>query len=251
MIRRPGRDIQLQRVSPFADNLISAIVFNSYGCSSVWDHCRKYSGTLYNDPEWREGLYFDGSNDYLDFGNFTGLAVDNVTLIIKLKCTNSNGWIYSRVDWNTSGWSLKCETDFELSVHRSGANQDIDSFIEPDNTWMTIAVSIDNSSLDVEWYKNGRSSYSTSMAAAFVKDTTSNLHIGKYNESGGSYKAIEIEYIYVFNEVLPPALIFELYKNPYVIWEKPFGFPYMFAEAAAGGASIPVIVKHLREQRMA
>lgn len=246
----PHKDIMIQRGSPHARNLISAIVFNNYNESKIWDHCREFSGTLYNDPEWREGLFFDGTNDYLDMGNFTELAVDQFTLIIRLKCDSSNGWIYSRVDWNTSGWSLKCETDFELSVHGSGGNQDVDSFIEPANEWITVAVSLDNTTLDIEWYLDGSPSYSTSIASAYVKDTTSNLHIGKYNESAGSYKDVEIEYIYVFDKILTPQEVREWYINPYRVFQKPFRFPFMYAEEAAGGTSIPVVMKHLREQRI-
>ena len=241
------------RINPIL-GLVSFFLFNNGMGDTEFDMCRYNNGTLANGAWMRnaEGFtYHFDSDGYADFGTTTwGIENTNEYSIFLRMCIRSNlapdydpilqrGRYYYPFDIKLSSYNelrfytRTASTSFILSNTLLSLNVWYDLFfVHADDGYKAIYIDgfLDNSG--------------THTGTKATDSGQTNL-LGKENVVE-NYSDIEVSNLGIFNKALTEGQV--KYFDPFeMFYRNRFRGFYV----AAGGSNIPVIVKHLREQRIA
>lgn len=209
---------------------VDAADTNSYpGTGTTWSDLLTSgrTGTLTNGPTFnssnRGSIVFDGTNDYIDFGN-TNIGVD---LTDKSFCAwvyfgsslnNPTGIIDKDFDnggTNYGGWGFWVQSNRKLWWWNHG-NQDLlddGSVTIGTNIWTHIAVTYNYSTKTAIFYINGVLNSSKTNASIVEKSSsTSNLVIGCIRGAAGGFANGRISNVSAYNKVLSATEILQNYN---------------------------------------
>jgi hypothetical protein len=195
-----------------------AIGYWDFRSGTIDDLVGSNDGTFVSTPYFnREGLNFDGVDDYIDCGNNASLNVDAITVSAWVKHTTAEAWV-TIVARGAGG----VEQPFGLlsgaaaqyySVVRTsgGASSTYWGFTPSANTWYHIVFSYDSVN-GMETYVNGVPKNTAAANGTIDYSATTKLTIGsdKYPAAyfGGSIAAVSI-----FDSVLTATEVSQLYSE--------------------------------------
>jgi uncharacterized protein YjdB len=145
----------------------SIISYTKSGCSAI---------TTVNVLARQNGLYFDGTNDYVDLGNNVWTANSSYT---------KEAWVYAIASGSCNVVSQSSHP-FWLQAGYIRTQQGIlisDPTVFPLNTWVHIATTYDSATTTLKLYRNGTMVASTTSASTYAAET---VHIGSFPPAPGN-----------------------------------------------------------------
>lgn len=260
-IIKPFRGTLLNKTHPLAKGLVGCWLFNEGNGGIVYDLVTRINtdGTI-NGSAWvPNGLYFNG-DDWV-----VARVIDN------LPTTEVTIFMYYKADATALESGL-----FGIDIY----TLDTTRLIQSHAPWS------DN---NIYWDFGGSSSGTSRLAVAMPSGWLGNKHYIAYRAKTGSgqniwadgselashsgntptrvaggnfwfgrtrtaagisrYHSNDIYFVYVYNQWLADDILQWLYREPYAMFEQPSKAKYFYV--APPEISIPVVMKHLREQRIA
>ena len=174
------------------------------------------AAAVYNDVSYFD---FDGTNDYVNFGNILNqfpITISawtktnstsetlKVDVVNKYTAASANGYRLALSSNGISGYYFRVSGSYTN-------NYDTEYGTVSTNTWYHIAMTVDSSG--IKFYINGSLVGSnTWTGTAGAPTTTTNLSLGYYpgNTAGGQYYDGEISQVSIYNKVLTST---EIIKN--------------------------------------
>lgn len=179
---------------------LDAGIANSYpGSGTTWTDLsgNSYNGTLTNGPTFNRAnggyIDFDGSNDFVDLGNQSGLGFTSGNFSIEAWFYIPSSWtggsqypnLFSKganAGWDTNGWSLFVFRDWNgpyawgYGSRNGGNNAIVARGSAPSNTYLHAVITIEGST--VRLYENGTQINSGSQTSSPGSNST-NVLIGR------------------------------------------------------------------------
>lgn len=186
------------------------------------------TGTMYNaagptvgdlhtpDGRVNRGAFFDGTNDYVDGGNFSDNPT-NLSVSLWLRSTDDNGYILTKANDTSSapGWSVILSGGkIEFLIAQNGSNYKyiLTDGTYNDNKWHHLAATKDASN-NIALYLDG-SSVSSAVSAGTVTTTSNaiNVRVGVIG-NGTFFYAGYVDEIRIYNRALSVGEIKHLYES--------------------------------------
>ena len=179
---------------------LDAGIANSYpGSGTTWTDLsgNSYNGTLTNGPTFNRAnggyIDFDGSNDFIDLGNQSGLGFTSGNFSIEAWFYIPSSWtggsqypnLFSKganAGWDTNGWSLFAFRNWDgpyawgYGSRNGGNNAIVARGSAPSNTYLHAVITIEGST--VRLYENGTQINSGSQTSPPGSNST-NVLIGR------------------------------------------------------------------------
>ena len=199
-------------------------------------------GTLTNGPMWKDGLQFDGTNDYVStpigaLTNFVGAggpnsyAIEVETAVVTRQCILA--------DYNTAGSTTSALVEFggylqpddQLSINIGGPNYiSLGTYVV--NRKYSIVASYTGTNLS--GYLDGI--FKVSAATSFAPSGDNGLAFGRAGNYNGLYLNGRIMSVRIWKRALSALEVQQLYVNPNIgLWTPDYTRYYV---AAAGGADV-------------
>jgi len=207
-------------------------------------------GTLVNGPIWSPGqagpaLAFDGTNDYISLGNANILRLLNTNFTLELLvkpividatiCLIGNGM-------NGPGWSLSFYSNNDLLFYYGGISHwrvSNSNVIPVANVWYHIVFTFQKSSYAINFYVNAKNAGENTAAAITNPSRAVIIGIDARDFDGYAFSGL-FDYARIYNSILQPAEIQQLYSDPYCFIRQPRRVVYFVPSVAA-------IIKMLNE----
>ncbi len=257
---KPPLGYRIDPFHPLARGLVACYLMNEGGGNQIFDIAGENTGAFVNDTHWVTGrngpaIDFDGTNDYINLGNFLGAGISLFTVALWFRpdvLTGRNALINQ---WGDSGdrvFVLEYGTagagQVEFTVSATGA-----SFFRSFETVASVTESIEYNVVgvidgtNVLLYVDGKL---RNLGAAFnttlFNETVEPIKIGEISAGTASadYNGI-IDKCYIWvNRVLSASEVTQLYREPYAFIRPILPVEWMSFVTAAGGLSIPIAMYH-------
>jgi hypothetical protein len=199
---------------------------NSYpGTGTTWfDLTSGNNGTLVNSPTFNSNLFtFNGSNQYINFGNIQPLGYDSATLVAWIKTTSNQDYagIVGKAFYGDKlgRFSLHTRSGGKLGIITQGLLNGSPSNIEVTSTqnintgnWVFVVGVIDRSYGNKLYINGVLDGVSTRNTTSDNWITTDNFTIGFYNGNAGGYFNGSISNVLMYRKVLSDSEIINLYN---------------------------------------
>jgi len=196
---------------------------NSYpGTGTTWfDLATSTNGSLVNSPTFNSNQFtFNGSNQFVNFGNTNNIGTDNVTLVAWVKTIANQDYAgiigkafygdkLGRFSLHTrSGGKLGIITQSALSNVEVTSTQNINT-----GNWVFVVGIIDRSYGNKLYINGVLDGVSTRDTSGVNWSTTDNFTIGFYNGNGSGYFNGSISNAFMYRRVLTDNEIINLYNS--------------------------------------
>jgi hypothetical protein len=168
-----------------------------------------YNGTLTNSPTWGTGgITFDGSNDYINFGNSNSVRLLNGTISAWVKTSNAGGG-FRGIMAKQNAWGL-FYSDGVLVTYDWGAGATRSTGVNiADGNWKNVVMTFQSAITNgTRIYINGSLSLTTTIT--WVNDTQ-NLN-GGGEASAGQYAICSGSIFSLYNRPLSAAEVLQNYN---------------------------------------
>ncbi len=256
--RKPPLQSRINWQHPLAENLTACYLMNEGGGNTLYDIASNNTGAFVNNTHWIAGLNdpaidFDGTNDYINLGNFLGAGISSLTVAIWFKPDILTGRHILINQWGDSGdrvFTLEYGTagdgKLEFTISKTGA-----AFFRASEDVGSITASIeynivgvyDNSNVLV--YADGQlRKLGASVSGNLFNEEVEPIKIGEMSTGGGAYDyngTFDKAYIWV-NRAFSAGEIAQLYREPYCFIESPWPNRGALWEAAVVvGGVVPLV----------
>jgi len=259
---KPMYGVLLNPYHPLSHGLVGCWLFNESGGNNIFDlsgygnHGTLGGGTAGYCPSWVVGKFgsaldFDGSNDYTDCGNDTSLDLTHFTIDL---------WAHPTIH----------DSKYRVVIAKAKTSADYDGFLVEDydgslrvyitsasyqinyvnfwtlNEWQHFALTYDGDVVTA--YKNGVKKTDASIGLKNLV-TTEHLVIGTRAPSLITDRCFagHIDIVRIYNRVLSPEEIWQLYTDPFCMFYHPLEAELLYAAPAAG--IVPQAMHHYRMMR--
>jgi hypothetical protein len=199
---------------------------NSYpGTGTTWfDLATSTNGTLVNSPTFNSNQFtFNGSNQFVNFGNTNNIGTDSVTLAAWIKTTSNQDYagIVGKAFYGDKlgRFSLHTRSGGKLGIITQGLLNGSPSNIEVTSTqnintgnWVFVVGVIDRSYGNKLYINGVLDGVSTRNTTSDNWITTDNFTIGFYNGNAGGYFNGSISNVLMYRKVLSDSEIINLYN---------------------------------------
>lgn len=249
---KPRLGTVLNRKHKLAKGLVGCWLMNEGTGNTVFDLSGNGNHGTINGADWVPGgLDFVSANsDYINIGDGNGVFdfTEAMTIYAQVKMHDGASFpmLISKgyaTTWAASFANITEKNRFYLTVGGS-SHANSGTIVQPLNEWSTVSYvygngyqrSYVNGTLDLNRVQTG------------TMDTNSiNVHIGGDFPSTSYHFNGIIAYIYLYNRSLLMSEIEDLNNDPYQMFVQPTDYTLMCYETLSG-VTIPVIIKHLKQQ---
>ena len=263
---KPLLGYRIDPFHPLAKGLVACYLMNEKGDIKIRDLTGKgNTGTFVNDTHWVAGpngpaVDFDGTNDYINLGNFLGAGISLFTVALWFRPDVLTGRNVLINQWGDSGdrvfifeYGTAGDGQVEFTVSSTGASffrsfETVASVTE--STEYNVVGVIDGT--NVLLYVDGKL---RNLGAAFnqtlFNETVEPIKIGEISTGGASadYNGI-IDKCYIWvNRVLSASEVAQLYLEPYAFIERPLSKGALFVEEIVAAGIVPILEHHYRMMR--
>ena len=179
------------------------------------------SGSLINGPGFSSSslgsISFDGVDDYVNLGTFTGLGNSNRTISVWFKTVYPNSSATRVItlpldDTNidTPAYTLGLFPNSFINVGFGGAPFDgYKAASYPSQTWVNVTTTI-TANTSFTAYLNGTLWLTGTNTGAVATNPIG--YIGRYNSNYGQYTSASVSNVLIYNRVLTPAEVLQNYN---------------------------------------
>jgi hypothetical protein len=200
---------------------------NSYpGTGTTWfDLATSTNGSLVNSPTFNSNQFtFNGTNQFVNFGNTNNIGTDSVTLIAWIKTTGNQDYagIIGKAFYGDrlGRFSLHTRSGGKLGIitqNTSTGDLQITEVISTQNintgNWVFVVAVIDRSYGNKLYINGVLDGVSTRDTSGVNWSTTENFTIGYYNGNTGGYFNGSISNAFMYRRVLTDNEIINLYNS--------------------------------------
>jgi hypothetical protein len=200
---------------------------NSYpGTGTTWfDLATSTNGSLVNSPTFNSNQFtFNGTNQFVNFGNINNIGTDSVTLAAWIKTTGNQDYagIIGKAFYGDKlgRFSLHTRTGGKLGIithNLQGGTLQITEVISTQNintgNWFFVVGVIDRSYGNKLYINGVLDGVSTRDTSGVNWSTTDNFTIGFYNGNGSGYFNGSISNAFMYRRVLTDNEIINLYNS--------------------------------------
>ncbi len=164
--------------------------------------------------KYGKGLDFDGTNDYIDFGNDASLnpGYRNFTISMWVKVTEASSSADGLLTKHYSNaYGVFYYGGLRLYIQSGGAYNEI-VITSYHDQWINVVWTVDNAGNKQKSYLNGVFNVETTHPVGNVS-SASNLNIGRYTSNGGGYFKGSVDEVKIWNRLLSPEEISASYNN--------------------------------------
>ena len=181
------------------------------------------AGEVYGG-EWVDGvvddgaLKFDGSDDYVDFGNDKSLAIDNVITIaawVNNKNSETRAVAICKGDYRDDGWYWWIDNkSWRISINSKDSYARVSSHYRiPVDEWHHLVSILDNNNRIIYFYADGKLIATEEMPFAFSLNEERSLYLGRYSDNGKYYWKGLMDDVRIYNRALNEMEILEMSNN--------------------------------------
>jgi hypothetical protein len=200
---------------------------NSYpGTGTTWfDLATSTNGSLVNSPTFNSNQFtFNGTNQFVNFGNINNIGTDSVTLVAWIKTTGNQDYagIIGKAFYGDKlgRFSLHTRSGGKLGIitqNTSTGDLQITEVISTQNintgNWVFVVAVIDRSYGNKLYINGVLDGVSTRDTSGVNWSTTENFTIGYYNGNTGGYFNGSISNAFMYRRVLTNNEIINLYNS--------------------------------------
>ncbi len=227
--QKPMLGTPINWAHPLAKGLIGCWIMNERGSNKIYDLSgRGNDGSFVNETFWTTGgINTDGANDSVSF-SWSKLGITGYPFSIatagKHHTLNANSGLvtFSTNNIATNSFMLGINTSNQATAITYGATLKAASSVKTlvAGEHYSIAGTYEGAAHRAVWLNGtGPVSETTSLAVNF--STIDRFNFGMLDRSADAwYLSKDVEYIYVYNRALTPSDIWQLYIEPYAMFEE-------------------------------
>ena len=223
---KPMYGARLIKDHPLAKGLVFSQLFNEGGGNKTFDGSGKQNHGAMTDCAWgRRGIGFNGSSSYINCGNDPSLNITKeITVEALVKFDGIPGSAkYGIVTKHNFVFHLWMDATEKIYWHHWTGVEATYAYsiaaVEPDSWYHVVGVSNANTG-EEKLYLNGISQLDGNVPGAF-KSSSNDVDIGRSAEYGDRYFNGTIDEVRIYNRVLSAGEIWQLYTEPYCMYEYP------------------------------